>query len=142
MEFTSLHPDDLHVPARELARLLQQTPMAVFEGEMGAGKTTFIKALCRQMGIVDDVSSPTFSLVNEYRLPDGNPVFHFDFYRIRSEAEAEDMGIYEYFDGGTCLIEWGEKISGILDNETFILVKITPRGHERFITFENRHQKH
>jgi len=138
MEFTSRHPSDLHVPARELARLLQHVPMAVFEGGMGAGKTTFIKTLCAEMGVTDDVSSPTFSLVNEYRLPDGKPVFHFDFYRIDSEAEAEDMGIYEYFDGGTCLIEWGEKISGILDNENFILVKITPRGEERFITFETR----
>lgn len=103
---------------------------------MGAGKTTFIKTLCRVMGIADEVSSPTFSLVNEYRLPNGQPVYHFDFYRINHISEAEDMGIYEYFDGGICLIEWGEKIAEMLEREPRILVKITPQDGKRFITFE------
>ena len=113
----------------------------VFEGEMGAGKTTFIKILCKELGIADDVSSPTFSLVNEYLLPDGKSVFHFDFYRINDISEAEDMGIYEYFDKGICLIEWGEKINSILEKEPRILVKITPRNDKRFITFETCHGK-
>lgn len=138
MEFTSLTPDDLRVPAQALVRLLPQCSLLQFEGEMGAGKTTFIKALCREMGIADEVSSPTFSLVNEYRLPDGKPVYHFDFYRINHISEAEDMGIYEYLDGGICLIEWGEKIVDILEKEPRILVKITPRDGKRFITFETR----
>ena len=142
MEFIRSHPDDLHIPAHELALRLRQTPMAVFEGGMGAGKTTFIRALCREMGTADEVSSPTFSLVNEYRLPDGSPVFHFDFYRIDSVSEAEDMGIYEYFDGGVCLIEWGEKIAPLLEGEPHILVKISPRGDKRFITFEDSPKKH
>lgn len=136
MEFISLSPQDLEVPARYLAGLLQKPGIVQFEGEMGAGKTTFIKTLCRVLGIADEVSSPTFSLVNEYRLPDGSPVFHFDFYRINHVLEAEDMGIYEYLDGGICLIEWGEKIADILEKEPRILVKISPRGGKRFITFE------
>lgn len=142
MEFISLSPADLDTPARHLATLLQKHTLAVFEGEMGAGKTTFIKTLCRVMGIADEVSSPTFSLVNEYRLPDGKPVFHFDFYRINDPSEAEDMGIYEYFDGGICLIEWGEKIAGLLEKEPRILVKISPQDGKRFITFETCLEKH
>lgn len=136
MEFISQRLDDLLAPAQHLAALLKDMPMAVFEGEMGAGKTTFIKAVCKELGAEDDVSSPTFSLVNEYRQPNGTPIFHFDFYRIKAISEAEDMGIYEYFDSGICLIEWGERISEILKNENFIQVKISVRDEKRFITFE------
>lgn len=141
MEFISHDISDLHIPAGELAALLQRTPMAVFQGEMGAGKTTFIKVLCKLLGSSDDVSSPTFSLVNEYKMADGRPIFHFDFYRINDESEVEDIGIYEYFDGGTCLIEWGEKISGILEKENFIQVKIREENNKRFITFDDSLQK-
>jgi len=141
MEFISHSPDDLHIPARKLIEMISEHHIFVFEGEMGAGKTTFIKKLCRALGIADDVSSPTFSLVNEYWLPNGKPVFHFDFYRINDISEAEDMGIYEYFDNGICLIEWGEKISSILEKEPRILVKITPQDDKRFITFETCHGK-
>lgn len=141
MEFSSETPDDLVLPARELISRLRGVPLVVFDGEMGAGKTTFIKVLCREMGIEDEVSSPTFSLVNEYRLPDGNPVYHFDFYRINDVSEAEDMGIHEYFDSGICLIEWGEKIAPLLEKEPHLTVKISPRDGKRFIIFGNSSEK-
>jgi len=82
---------------------------------MGVGKTTFIKALVKTLGVKDTVSSPTFSLVNEYRTNENKSVFHFDFYRINDEVEALDMGIEEYFDTDAyCFVEWPEKIINLL----------------------------
>lgn len=131
MEFLSQHPQDLHIPAQALSKQLEKYRILVFEGEMGAGKTTFIKAFCKELGIGDEISSPTFSLVNEYRLPDNKPVYHFDFYRINDISEAEDMGIYEYFDSGICLIEWGEKIQEILDKEHILTIRIEAQADGR-----------
>ena len=89
--------------------------VVAFEGEMGAGKTTLIRALCAAMGVADAVSSPTFALVNEYRDGREQPVYHFDFYRIDSEAEAERIGASEYFDSGyLCLVEWPARVAGLL----------------------------
>lgn len=97
-----------------------QSNIFAFFGQMGAGKTTFIKAICRALGVKDDVNSPTFTIVNEYRSAKGFPVYHFDFYRINRISEAYDIGIDEYFGGdGICLIEWTEKIEEILPDECF-----------------------
>ncbi|WP_353181380.1 tRNA (adenosine(37)-N6)-threonylcarbamoyltransferase complex ATPase subunit type 1 TsaE [Parapedobacter lycopersici] len=86
----------------------------LFYGPMGAGKTTLIKAICGQLGVTDATASPTFSIVNEYTTPRG-PVYHFDFYRIKSEQEAFDLGYEEYFySGNYCFVEWPEKIAGLL----------------------------
>ena len=86
----------------------------LFQGAMGAGKTTFIKALCRSLGVGDRVSSPTFSLVNEYQAHEVK-VFHFDLYRIEEEQEALDFGIEEYWDlGAWCFVEWAERIPSLL----------------------------
>ena len=89
-----------------------QSSIVCFEGEMGAGKTTFIKALCERLGVpATDVSSPTFALVNEYRDARNQPIYHFDFYRLDSPDEAERIGALEYFDSGyLCLIEWPSRI--------------------------------
>lgn len=90
-----------------------------FYGPMGAGKTTFITALCGRLGVDDVVNSPTFTIANEYRTSDGTPVYHFDFYRINRLSEAMDIGLYEYFDSGNlCLIEWPEMIEELLPEET------------------------
>lgn len=86
-----------------------------FYGEMGVGKTTLIKSICKALGSIDTVSSPTYSIVNEYALADGFPIYHFDFFRIESMDEALDLGIDEYFYSGSInLIEWPEKINEIL----------------------------
>lgn len=90
-------------------------PVIVFYGDMGAGKTTLIKAICNQLKCIQTASSPTFSLVNEYTTEDGNTVYHFDFYRIRDIDEVYDMGYEDYlYSGHMCLIEWPEKISELL----------------------------
>lgn len=94
---------------------------------MGAGKTTFTNAVCRVLGVCDDaVSSPTFSIVNEYRTAKGESVFHFDFYRITKQAEALDIGLYDYFDSGClCFMEWPENIEELLPEETLrVAVKV------------------
>ncbi|KAF2518685.1 tRNA (adenosine(37)-N6)-threonylcarbamoyltransferase complex ATPase subunit type 1 TsaE [Flavobacterium salilacus subsp. salilacus] len=89
--------------------------IVVFHAPMGAGKTTLIKAIARQMGVTGITSSPTFSLVNEYETAEGNPLYHFDLYRLNSEEEAYDMGIDEYFySGNMCLIEWPEKTPNLI----------------------------
>lgn len=94
----------------------------IFEGEMGAGKTTLIKAICRHFKVTDNVTSPTFSLVNEYRSPDQTPFYHFDFYRLNHESEALDIGVEEYlYSGNHCFIEWPSKIESLLPAE---LIKI------------------
>jgi tRNA threonylcarbamoyladenosine biosynthesis protein TsaE len=106
-----------------------QTVVA-FEGEMGAGKTTLIRALGAVLGVADDVSSPTFALVNEYRDGRGQPVYHFDFYRVDSEEEAARLGAAEYFDSGyLCLVEWPARVAGLLP-PAYLQVTLTVIGPE------------
>lgn len=105
-----------------------------FYGEMGAGKTTLIKEICNQFGLNQNVSSPTFSLVNEYRLPNGKTLYHFDFYRIKSIEEVYDIGYEEYFESGNiCLIEWPEMIEEILKDETLLAIRISKLNDDREI---------
>lgn len=120
--------------AKELLELREE-PVLLFKGEMGAGKTTFIKSICQALGIEDDVSSPTFSIVNEYLSPNEGKVFHFDFYRIEDEEEAYDFGYEEYlFSGQMCLVEWPEKISNLLPPK-FGLIEIIEHDGIRTIHF-------
>jgi len=105
---------DLPQVAKQLLNFASNEKVYIFEGDMGAGKTTFIKAFCKVLGVEDVVSSPTYSIVNEYESP-GRSVFHFDFYRIKDIQEAYDLGYEEYFyGGGICLIEWPERVAELL----------------------------
>ena len=89
-----------------------------FYGKMGAGKTTFIKAICQELGVEDVITSPTFALVNEYTAGDGSPIFHFDFYRIKKLEEVYDMGYEDYFySGALCLMEWPELVEELLPQD-------------------------
>jgi tRNA threonylcarbamoyladenosine biosynthesis protein TsaE len=108
--------DTINEAAREFIKNMGEYRVFAFYGKMGAGKTTFIKALCKQLGSDDNVTSPTFAIVNEYTAePSGDPIYHFDFYRIKKLEEVYDMGYEEYFDSGNiCLIEWPELIEDLL----------------------------
>ncbi len=107
----------------------QPEKIITFSGEMGVGKTTLIKAMCKVLGVEGSTSSPTFSLVNQYQSPLGS-IYHFDCYRLKSETEALDMGIEEYFDSGNwCFIEWPEKIKNLLpENHTSIQIEHDGKG--------------
>lgn len=121
--------DDLRPAARSFVKeVLERTSVVAFYGKMGAGKTTFIKAVCEELGVTDVVNSPTFSIVNEYRADgSGEPVYHFDFYRIDRIEEAYDLGYEDYFySGAVCLIEWPELIEDLLPADT-VRVKVEER---------------
>lgn len=126
---------DLPDVSKQIIELAQNHKIWTFNGEMGAGKTTLIKAVCATLGVIDEVSSPTFSMVNEYKTTNGETVFHFDFYRIKSLSEAYDLGIEDYFDSGNiCLIEWPSMIEAILENETTFNIFIELTENKRQIT--------
>ena len=101
-----------------------------FYGTMGAGKTTFIKAICEELGVREEVTSPTFAIINEYRAGDGKPIFHFDFYRINRQEEAFDLGYEEYlYSGNRCFIEWPELIEALLPDHTVkVYIRETESG--------------
>ncbi len=112
-----------------------QCPIILLLGSMGAGKTTLIKALCNVLRVVDEVSSPTYSLVNEYETEAGETIYHFDLYRLNSLEEALDFGVEEYLESeNICLIEWPEKIIDFLP-ETFGVIKISTFESNRIIEF-------
>jgi tRNA threonylcarbamoyladenosine biosynthesis protein TsaE len=116
--FENVRLEDLQHVAKQVLNQAADYKVWLFTGEMGAGKTTFIKVICSELGVDDAMSSPTFSIVNEYLTKDGSKVFHFDFFRIKNEAEAYDIGAEEYFyTGKHCFIEWPEKIPGLLPAE-------------------------
>ncbi|WP_432670876.1 tRNA (adenosine(37)-N6)-threonylcarbamoyltransferase complex ATPase subunit type 1 TsaE [Flavobacterium sp. SM2513] len=107
----------------------------LFNGEMGVGKTTFIKALCAAVGVNEATSSPTFSLVNEYHTENGDQVYHFDVYRLKSESEAYDMGMDEYlYSGAWNFIEWAEKIPSLIPDEYSVIdLKTMPDGNRHLV---------
>ena len=113
LEIQSL--DTIHKTAQEFIELIGDNTVFAFNGKMGAGKTTFIKAICEVMGVKETVNSPTFSIVNEYESANGRIIFHFDCYRINKVQEALDLGAEEYlYSGNLCFIEWSENIAPIL----------------------------
>ena len=115
--------ENIHEAAREFIENMGGSNVFAFYGKMGAGKTTFIKAICEEQGVDDVITSPTFAIVNEYTDIDGDPIYHFDFYRIKKLEEVYDMGYEDYFDSGyLCLLEWPELIEELLPEDT---VKVT-----------------
>lgn len=115
MEFLSYSLKQIDEVAEAILSFTKTCPIILFRAEMGAGKTTLISKLCEIKGMKGTISSPTFSLVNEYEMQDEEILYHFDFYRIEDESEAYDMGIFEYFESGNiCLIEWPEKINNLI----------------------------
>jgi len=122
--------DDLPEAAEMILQMLRPDGIAAFYGEMGAGKTTLIRALCEQLGVRDNVNSPTFSIVNEYQTPEGDAVYHFDFYRVDKPEEALDFGYEEYIDSGNrCLIEWPEKIESLLPEDIDrVFIRVNDNG--------------
>lgn len=129
MQTTTLENIDLNglqVAAQWLISQAAGFQIWCLEGEMGVGKTTLVKVICEQMGVSDTVSSPTFSIVNEYKTTEGKQLFHFDFYRIKHFDEAYDLGFESYLDTGSlCLIEWPERIEPILKNEAVMRIHLS-----------------
>lgn len=118
--------DELPMVAEQVIDALDGRSVVALFGPMGAGKTTLVSVIMEHLGSADTVTSPTFALVNQYYTADNQPVYHFDFYRINSLAEAFDMGYEEYFySGDLCLVEWPEKIEGLLPDDVMV-VRIEP----------------
>lgn len=110
--------DDLERAAKEFVAAMDNRRVYAFYGSMGAGKTTFIRAVCQALGVSDVVNSPTFAIVNEYLDANGETIYHFDFYRIRRIEEAQDIGYDDYiYSGRVCFIEWPELIEPLLPND-------------------------
>ena len=120
MQINVASTEALPEAARTFVRAIDQATVFAFYGKMGAGKTTFIKAVCEELGVTDVVNSPTFSIVNEYRSDTtGELIYHFDFYRIQRLEEVYDMGYEDYFySGALCFIEWPERIEELLPEDT------------------------
>jgi tRNA threonylcarbamoyladenosine biosynthesis protein TsaE len=110
---------DLDRAAAEFLEEIGDRTLVAFFAPMGAGKTTFTTAICKALGVTDPVGSPTFAIVNEYMRSDGDPMYHFDFYRINRPQEAIEIGLYDYLDSGClCIMEWPENIEDLLPEET------------------------
>jgi len=125
--------------ARQFLKETAGSRLFAFYGQMGSGKTTFMKALCNELGVTDTVTSPTFTLINEYKRPGHLPVFHFDFYRIKKITEVLDFGIEEYFDSASpCFMEWPELIEPLLPAETMrVAITVAGSGSRVIETMEN-----
>ena len=141
MEIRIQSIDTIHEAAREFIQHIGEARVFAFYGKMGAGKTTFVKAVCEELGSTDVITSPTFAIVNEYgiscnnksplnREDLGESIYHFDFYRIKKLEEVYDMGYEEYFySGALCLIEWPELIEDILpDDAVRVTIEVQPDG--------------
>jgi tRNA threonylcarbamoyladenosine biosynthesis protein TsaE len=125
-QFYSENPTQLNSLSDYICSLLETNPVATFIGEPGAGKTTLIQAVCKTLGVIEPVNSPTFSLVNAYQKSNGKSVYHFDWYRIASAEELLDIGIFEYLDSGDiCLIEWPSRAEILLQDLPILQVEIT-----------------
>ena len=126
--------------AREFARLMGDNTVFAFHGEMGAGKTTFIRALCEVLGVdPEEANSPSVSIINEYRSDTtAELIYHFDLYRLESVEEALEIGVEDYFDSGAlCLLEWPERIEPLLPDDTVVVnITVDPATDSRTLSFD------
>lgn len=130
--------DAISKAAKKVIEIAGSEKVWVFKGEMGAGKTTFIKALAEQFQIQDQISSPTFGIVNEYQNDSGKEFYHFDFYRLDDPTEALDIGIEEYFySQNYCWLEWAEKVADFLPDQYFLIKLEILSDSERKLTLQH-----
>lgn len=137
MEFTIKSLKQLPEAAKWFVENMGNDTLFSFEGVMGAGKTTFIKAICEELGVRDVVNSPTFAIINEYTSEEGSPIYHFDFYRIKSPQEAIDFGLNDYlYSKNLCFMEWAQEVEALLpDHYVKVLIVENVRG-ERVVTLK------
>ena len=141
LEIDKYELDGLKDVAEKLASVLLESGVLAVHGEMGVGKTTLIKYICKILNVQDVVTSPTFSVVNQYRNKDGNTLYHFDFYRIENQEELFDLGLEEYFYSDCyCFVEWPEKAAGLL-NGNVVEVDITKNKECRTIKVKSYEKK-
>ena len=116
--------DDIEIAAREFIDLLKDRRVVAFHGNLGAGKTTFIKAVCKQLGVIENVSSPTFSIINQYTATNNKNIFHIDLYRVKDNEEAINAGVEEcIYIGDRCFIEWPERVSILPDDTVNVFIE-------------------
>lgn len=137
MEFTIKSLKQLPEAAKWFVQNMGNDTLFSFEGVIGAGKTTFIKAICEELGVRDVVNSPTFAIINEYTSGEGSPIYHFDFYRIKSPQEAIDFGLNDYlYSKNLCFMEWAQEVEALLpDHYVKVLIAENVRG-ERVVTLK------
>ncbi len=128
MEITINSIDDIAQAARDFKAAIGDHRVIAFHGEMGAGKTTFIKALCAEFGVTDNVASPTFAIINEYLTPSDETIYHFDLYRLETIADLQNIGAEDYFySGNLCLIEWPDIAEPLLPGDTLhVTIAVLP----------------
>ena len=131
--------DNIHEAAKQFIAAMEDNTVFAFYGKMGAGKTTFIKAICEELGVTDVINSPTFAIVNEYRSDEtGELIYHFDFYRIQKLDEVYDMGYEDYFySGALCFIEWPELVEEVLPGDAVKVIIEEGEDGTRSVCFEN-----
>lgn len=128
--------DEISKAAAEFKAAIGDHKVIAFHGEMGAGKTTFIKALCKEFGVTDNVSSPTFAIINEYLTPDKSTIYHFDLYRLETIADLQNIGAEDYFySGRLCLIEWPEIAKPLLPGNVLDVTISVAEDKTRCIKF-------
>lgn len=128
MEITINSIDEIAQAARYFKAAIGDHRVIAFHGEMGAGKTTFIKALCAEFGVTDNVASPTFAIINEYLAGDGSTIYHFDLYRMETIADLQNIGVEDYFySGNFCLVEWPELAEPLFPNNVLnVTITVLP----------------
>lgn len=116
--------DDIEIVAKKFIDLLKERAVFGFHGNLGAGKTTFIKAVCKQLGVKENVSSPTFSIINQYTAANNKSIFHIDLYRVKDNEEAINAGVEEcIYSGDICFIEWPERVSILPDDTVNVFIE-------------------